>query len=118
MPLIQTGLIGEALESGPVGVLVADDDARYVAVNLYACKLLGYEREELLELSVPDIAVGESAIGDYQDFLARPRWRSTYRLRHRDGSISDYEILAADTRIAGLQFYVSLFWPADEPAQA
>jgi PAS domain S-box-containing protein len=113
LPIIQAGLVGEALESGPVGVLVADDDARYVAVNRYACELLGYTREELLELGVPDVAAGDRAVHDYQAFLAEPSWRSRYALRHKDGSVAEYEVIASETRLAGLQFYVSLFWPAD-----
>ena len=32
-PLIQTSLLGEAIENGPVAVLVADEHGRYVAVN-------------------------------------------------------------------------------------
>ena len=47
-PLIQTSLLGEAIENGPVAVFVADEHGRYVAVNRAACQLLGYTREELL----------------------------------------------------------------------
>ncbi len=51
-PLIQTGLVGEALENGPAMVLIADEDMRYVAANVYACEQLGYTRAELLGLRV------------------------------------------------------------------
>src|ERR1700751_4179359 len=47
-PLIQASLRGEAVEHGPAAVFVADEHGRYVAVNQAACKLVGYEREELL----------------------------------------------------------------------
>jgi len=46
----------EAMDRAPVLVFVADDEMRYVAVNRRACEVLGYTREELLELRVPDIA--------------------------------------------------------------
>src|SRR5687768_13482437 len=47
-PLIQATLLAEALENGPVAVFVVGDDLRYIAVNQYACTLLGYTRAELL----------------------------------------------------------------------
>ena len=54
--LIQVGLLGEAIDRGPVGVLVADENMRYIAANQFACVLLGYTRAELLELRVTDVA--------------------------------------------------------------
>ncbi len=38
--------------------LVIDSRGRFVYVNRQACEILGYSYEELLTLSVPDIAVG------------------------------------------------------------
>ena len=51
-PLIQASLLGEAVDTGPVAIFVADEQMRYVAVNAYAAELLGYTRAELLELRV------------------------------------------------------------------
>ena len=51
-PLVQSVLLGEAVEHAPVAILVADDEMRYVAANATACELLGYTREELLQLRV------------------------------------------------------------------
>ena len=56
--LIQTALLGEAIESGPALVFVADEEMRYIAVNQYACEALGYTRDELLGMHV---AVSEYA---------------------------------------------------------
>jgi hypothetical protein len=39
--LIQMSLLGEAVEDGPVGVLVADDNMRSIAANNYVCRMLG-----------------------------------------------------------------------------
>ena len=47
-PLMQSVLIGEAVEHAPVAILVSDEEGRYVAANEHACELLGYTREELL----------------------------------------------------------------------
>ena len=63
--LVQKSLVGEAIEGGPVAVFVADADQRYVAVNAYACRLLGYTREELLGLRVTEVAVNDGAGDDY-----------------------------------------------------
>jgi len=63
--LIQKSLVGEAIDGAPVAVFVADDDGEYLAVNQYACDLLGYDRAELLELRVTDVAVNETAAADY-----------------------------------------------------
>ena len=42
--LIQTALLGEAIESGPALVFVADEEMRYIAVNQFACDSLGQIR--------------------------------------------------------------------------
>ena len=48
-------LLGEALLQAPFFAFVADGEMRYLAVNDYACRELGYEESELLEPTVPDI---------------------------------------------------------------
>jgi len=50
--LIQTALLGEAVEAGPALIFVADEQMRYIAVNQFACSALGYTREELLGLYI------------------------------------------------------------------
>jgi PAS domain S-box-containing protein len=113
LPIVQAGLIGEALESGPVGVLVADDDMRYLAVNRYACELLGYAREELLRLRVPDVYQDGDAEREFADFVAHGRWSGEPRLRHKDGTLRPYHVLAGETRIGALTFYIAVFWPSE-----
>jgi PAS domain-containing protein len=45
----QLALLGDAIASAEeVAVFVWDDDRNYVAVNDYACALVGLTREELL----------------------------------------------------------------------
>jgi PAS domain S-box-containing protein len=113
LPILQAGLIGEALESGPVGVLVADDDMRYLAVNRYACELLGYAREELLAMRIPDLYADDGTERELGDFVAQHSWQGEPRLRHKDGTEHRYRVLASETRIGALQFFVAVFWPAD-----
>ena len=66
-PLLQMSLLGEAVEHAPVGVFVFDDEGRYVAANSFACELLGYDRDSLLERRLGDLAANrEEALRAYR----------------------------------------------------
>ena len=43
------------IENSPVAIFVANAEANYEYVNNAACKLLGYSKEELLRMSIPQI---------------------------------------------------------------
>jgi PAS domain S-box-containing protein len=113
-PLIQMSLIGEAIDLGPVAVFVADDDRRYLAVNQYACDLLGYTREELLELSVLEVAVNPDAGADFEEMQTSGSRSGTARLRHRDGNELEIAYRASETTVGSLRLYVSACWPLQE----
>ena len=66
-PLVQSILLGDAVEHAPVAILVADDEMRYVAANQYACELLGYTREELLEKRITEHKLPREAYEWYLD---------------------------------------------------
>ncbi len=53
--------MGEAVANAGYVVLVADENMRYLAASDAACELLGYGREELIGLSVPDLVVESNA---------------------------------------------------------
>lgn len=106
--LIQPGLLGEAVDTGPALVFVADDDGRYVAVNRRACEVLGYEREELLELRVTDVAVAADAPDLYRALRRRGEAAGTTLLRGKDGSLHAYAYRATETTTAGMPFWVSV----------
>jgi PAS domain S-box-containing protein len=111
--LVQKSLVGEALEHGPVAVFVADDDGRYLAVNAYACELLGYTREELLHLRVPDVAVDPEAPANYTEMKRRGSQTGTTRLRRSDGSELEMHFRATQTTVGGMLVYIGTCWPAD-----
>jgi PAS domain-containing protein len=52
--LFQQTLLGDAAEHAEIGVLVWNEERRYVAVNTCACRLLGVSREDLLGAKVGD----------------------------------------------------------------
>ena len=106
--LIQPGLLGEAVDSGPALVFVADDDGRYVAVNRRACEVLGYEREELLELRVTDVATAPEAPDLYTALRRAGTAAGTTTLRAKDGSLHPFTYRATETITAGMPFWVSV----------
>jgi PAS domain S-box-containing protein len=111
--LVQKSLVGEALEHGPVAVFVVDDDGRYLAVNAYACELLGYARTELLDLRVSDVSADPEARGNYSELRrAEPRTGLT-RLRRSDGTELEVHFRASQTTVGGMLVYIGTCWPVD-----
>ena len=99
-PLIQTSLLGEAIEHAPVAVFVADEQGRFVAVNQAACVLLGYDRGELLQLSVADIAPDGSA--EEEQPSERRMGVRTSTLTRKDGSRVQFTYATGATSVAGM----------------
>jgi PAS domain S-box-containing protein len=99
-PLVQASLVGEAIDQGPVLVFVADEDLNHVAVNQFACDVLGYTREELLSRKVTDITA--------EAFFTAASDAGRARLRRKDGTELEIDYRAAKTRVAGLSLYVSV----------
>ena len=116
-PLIQASLIGEAVDNGPAAIFVADEDGRYIAVNAFACELLGYTRAELLKLTVQEIAPSSDVPASLAELDRSGSLRGTTVLRHKDGSDVTIEWRASRTIAAGMDFFVSVANPI-EPAAA
>ena len=110
--LVQKSLVGEALEHGPMAVFVADHEGRYLAVNAYACELLGYSRDELLELRLTDVAVNPGAQEDFAEMQRTGAHGGVTVLRHRDGSKLPMHFRASKTTVAGMPLYIGICWPA------
>jgi PAS domain S-box-containing protein len=106
--LIQTALLGEAVDAGPALVFVADEQMRYIAVNTRACEALGYSREELLELSVTDVAREEGSGAHYDEMLARGLRHGTALLTCKDGRTLEFAYQARKAQVAGLDLFVSV----------
>jgi PAS domain S-box-containing protein len=111
--LVQKSLVGEALEHGPVAVFVADDDGRYLAVNAYACELLGYTRSELLDLRVDEVAVDPDAEVNFSEMRRKGSRAGFTRLRHSDGSELEMHFRASQTTVGGMLVYIGTCWPVD-----
>ena len=114
-PLVQSILLGDAVEHAPVGILVADEEMRYVATNAYACELLGYTREELLRLKITDVARDPKVPDQFAEVQAHGRLDGTARISRKDGVELAVHYRAAETTIADLTYYVAVIWPAASP---
>jgi PAS domain S-box-containing protein len=107
-PLIQTSLLGEAIENGPAAVFVADEHGKYVAVNRAACLMLGYTREELLALRVADVARYADAGEEWSEMRHAGTRVGTSRLTCKDGTVIEFSYVAGATIVAGMPVFVSV----------
>jgi PAS domain S-box-containing protein len=107
-PLIQASLLGDAIENGPAAVFVADEHGQYVAVNLAACVLLGYAREELLGLRVADVAQYSEAGQEWSEMRKMGTRVGRSRLTRKDGTTVEFDYVAGATTVAGMPVFVSV----------
>lgn len=103
--LVQSTLLGEAVENGPGAVFVADETMRYVAVNRAACDLLGYTREELLKMRVGDVAADTT---EWSTMERDGKVSGTAELVRKDGTHIKFSYVAGETVVAGMPVYVSV----------
>jgi len=116
-PSERAPLIAAAIDEAPVCVFVADAEMRFVAVNAYACELLGYSEDELLEMRVSDLAAYDEAPEEYSTMMALAYLRGTSRLRCRDGEEVMLRYVAGEVGIDGRALYVSIGTPEFAPAE-
>jgi PAS domain S-box-containing protein len=110
-PLVQSVLLGEAVEHAPVAILVADEEMRYVAANATACELLGYTREELLTLRLTDVARYPEAEGEFEAMMATGELAGRTTVVRKDGTKLNLRHRSSETSIAGITYYVAVLWP-------
>jgi PAS domain S-box-containing protein len=109
--VIQQNLLGDAVDDGPVAVFVADENQRYLAVNRYACELLGYTRAELLGLTVTEVAVNTGADDDYEQMVREGSHVGLTILRRKDRTEVPMNFRASHTTVGGMAVYVGVCWP-------
>ena len=106
--MIQTSLLGEAIEHAPMAAFVADENGRYVAVNRAACAMLGYDREELLTLRVTDVAQYAEARAEYEEMTHEGSMSGTTVLTRKDGSTVEFTYVSGATVVAGMNVFLSV----------
>jgi PAS domain S-box-containing protein len=115
--LLHEALLGEAAESAFFAITVYDDDGRLVAVNRRASELLGYPRDELLSYDVGAYTEG----GFDRSRLFTQEMREGVRLvKRKDGSQVPVAFVVAPSRLAGLPYFVAVWWELaeDDPRAA
>jgi PAS domain S-box-containing protein len=109
--VVQETFLGEALEHAPIGAIVLDDSGRYLAANRMACRITGYEREELLERGPTGLAAEPEKVPAKLEEMANGRLEhGRTRVRCRDGSMIPVEYRVGATRSGGLPHFVLVFW--------
>jgi len=83
------------VEQASDGIFIADARGKYLDVNTAGAEMLGYTREEVLQLSIADIVVAEetSRIGaEVVRFAGGDTVRSEWKFRRKDGSFFPGEV--------------------------
>ena len=78
------------VEKSPVGIFVADHKGQYVEVNMAACTMSGYSREELLDLSIADFLTSQfldRGMKLFQKILAKGYGEDELKVRKKNGEI-------------------------------
>ena len=112
--ILQWALLGEAIDAAEgTAVFVWNDERHYVAVNEAACKLVGIGRDELIGMPVGDLSPGGAA--DDMDRVRRSSLlRGSSSFTRRDGERIEVDWVTLRTKVVGLEYRVSLVWPADD----
>ena len=103
----------------PPARVEVDDLPRYIEVNDSACELLGYTRQEFLELSIDDISFpsGAHVHPMYSQFLSKGSMSGIFALRRKSGGaiMVRFESERVDGRsIAIWTHYQPLEQPSEE----
>ena len=110
---VQRELLREAAENGPAAIFVVGDDCRYVAVNDFACRLLGYSREELLGLSPEDVSPDSPMAAGFKELVGNGVLVGESLVRTKTGRDIKVQYRAAEAKVAGLDFWVCVALPLD-----
>jgi PAS domain S-box-containing protein len=117
LELLLPTLLGDAVRSAPHAVFVSEENyGRVLAANDAACRLLGYELEELLRASPRSWSAADpEVVAHVYERLSRPpaSLRSTARLRRKDGTVIEIGYWASTTQVSGMDFLLTITDPID-----
>jgi PAS domain S-box-containing protein len=91
MMVVSKGLLQAILDNLPFNILVFDDHSKIVFINKNLCNLIGYSKDELLDLTMEQYV--KRVITEDYDFSRYPQILSgktiknyTYTLKHKNGN--------------------------------
>jgi PAS domain S-box-containing protein len=113
--LIHQSLLGDAWENARQAVVVFDDARNFVAFNAAYCELMGYSREELLELgSGGHLAADDESRDEFDRVLHHDVDAvGSSRVQRKDGSIITVRYRLVETNVSALPYTIALVWPED-----
>ena len=114
---MQASLLGEAVDAADIAILISDEDGRCIAANQAACTLLGYSRDDLLELMVSDFAPGVDAGECFRAVYATGRSDGVIEALLGDGTRLAVRHVSTPTQVAQMRLVLS-FGRADSGAAA
>lgn len=85
-------------ELAPEGIVVADADGHYIDANTAICRMLGYSRDELLQLHASDVAAPAEIpyiAPAFEAVTAGVDYARKWQLLRKDGSTFPAEVVAA-----------------------
>ena len=110
-PLIQRALLGESVDAGPAAIFVLGEDRKYLAVNETACRLLGYERGELLALDPAEVAPGSDIDARLAELERNGTLQGTVALRTKDGDRLTCSYRSSAVTAAHMRFWITVAFP-------
>jgi formate hydrogenlyase transcriptional activator len=96
------------VEQASDGIFIADAQGKYIDVNSAGAEMLGYTREEMLQLSIPDIVEAEESpriAPEVARFAGGAIALSEWKFRRKDGSVFPGEVCGKqlpDGRLQGI----------------
>ncbi len=72
------------IENAPLAIFIADEKGQYIDVNPRACELLGYTKNELLALSIPDILFNIADIKTFQQLKEKGKLSLEIQLKKKN----------------------------------
>ena len=95
-------------EQAPDGIFISDPQGRYVDVNSAGARMLGYSREEILQMSIADIIVPDDfarVTPEVERLRSDVVLRSEWKFKRKDGSTFEGEVYGKrlpDGRLQGI----------------
>ncbi len=83
------------IENSPEGVFIADERGCYLEVNPGACRITGYEKEELLAMQISDLLppeFNETGLKHFKELIEYGHAFGELLFRHKDGSLRYWSV--------------------------
>ncbi len=73
------------VKNAPDAIFISDANGKYVDVNEAACLMTGYSKEELLSMSIPELAAPGMDFNSFRDLKKEGKIKTEVRLRKKSG---------------------------------